>query len=191
MKYLKMLGLTAIAAMAMMAVTAGSASATTLEVTGATQNGPVEITASIKSGNWVLLKDTAGFNPNTCTVSHVSGTTATPYSASSVTAPVSTLTFEGCTRPVEVKNAGKLEVTYTTGTNGTVASEEAEVIVGTAIGKLTCKTGATTNIGTLNGVASGHATMTVSAVLNCGIVPSATWSGEYTITAPHGLGVSA
>ena len=189
MKYVKILGLAAVAAMAMMAFTAASASATTLEVGGVTKNASVAINASLTGGASVLLKDTAGFSQNTCTTSNVSGSSSTPFTGTSVTGTIASLTFSTCTRPVTVHKPGKLEVTWTTGTNGKVASEEAEVTVGSAIGTLTCKTGTTTEIGTLTGVSVGNATMDINAVLNCGIVPSATWSGTYTVTSA--LGVSA
>jgi hypothetical protein len=193
MKYVKILGLAAVAAMAMMAFTAASASATTLEVNGgATLNSSVAIEASVESGTKVILKDTAGFSKNECSTSNVSGSTASPFTGSSVTGAISTLTFENCTRTVDVHSKGSLEVTYTSGTNGSVASENAEVTVGSSIGTLTCVTGETTKIGTLTGTASGKAKMDINAVLNCGIIPSAKWEGAYTVTGANAaLGVSS
>ena len=96
-----------------------------------------------------------------------------------------------------VHNAGKLEVTSTGGTNGSVASEEAVVTVGTPFGTVTCNTGATTTIGTLTGATTtgnpgAHAIMDINAVLNCGfLLPSAKWEGTYTVTSPTDLGVVA
>ena len=198
MKYLKVLGLAAVAAMAMMAFAVGSASATTLEETGVTKNSTVTITASLKPGSSAILKDTAGFSQNTCTSSHVHGHT-TIFTGTVVTGPLTGhktvepengLSFGGCTRTVKVHDPGTLEIDWTSGTDGSVASEEAEVTVGSAIGTLVCKTGETTKLGTLKGVASGNATMEVNAVINCGIVPSAKWEATYEVTSPHGLGVS-
>jgi hypothetical protein len=190
MKHLKILGLAAVAAMAMMAFTAGSASATTLETGGTTTNSQLTITASLSS-KVAVLKDTAGFSKNECEISHVHGKTTSPFTGSSVTGDIETLTFEKCTRPVTVHAPGKLEITWTSGTNGTVASEEAVVTVSSAIGVLTCETGTTTNLGNFTGVAAGNATLDINALLNCGIIPSAKWEGSYAVTSPAGLGVSS
>ncbi len=192
MKYLKMLGLASVAAMAFMAFAASTASATTLEINGVTQNGPVTLTASAEGS--ITLARTDGSFANTCTTSHVHGTTTS--FTNPVTGPISSLTFENCIRPTTVHKPGALEVTHIPGTtDGTVFSENAEVTTGSPFGTLNCKTGDTTHIGVLTGVdgsPSTFATMDISAVLNCGfLVPSATWKGAYTVTSPHNLGVSA
>ncbi len=191
MKYLKMLGLAAVAAMAMTAFTAGSASATTLEIGGVTQNGSVAISASLEGGTSAVLSRTDGSLANTCTKSTVKGSTETVTGAT-VTGAIAKndLTFTSCTRPVEVHKGGTLHVAHTSGTNGTVTSSGAEVTVSSIFGTLNCKTGEGAHLGTLTGVKEGHATMDISAVLNCGIVPSATWNGTYTVTSPTGLGVT-
>jgi hypothetical protein len=211
MKYLKMLGLAALSAMALMAVTAGTASATTLEIGGATQNKPVTITASLKAGTSVLLKNTSGSSENTCTQSHLHGTTTwsttggvtthNSYTGEQLTGALSFLQFgtdatgKGCTTNVTVHKAGKLHIKHIAGTtNGTLTSSEAEVTsFSAAFGTyINCKTGTGTHLGTLTGVKEGHATMHVNAVLNCGFfVPSAQWIGTYTVTSPTGFGVSA
>jgi hypothetical protein len=192
MKYLKMLGLAAVAAMALMAFAAGTASATTLEVNGVTQNKAVALSASIEPGTSAVLSRTDGSLANTCTTSNVAGTTSV-FTGTKVTGALSTLTFESCTRPVTVHQKGQLYVEHEAGTtHGTVFSENAEVTVGTPFGTVNCKTGAGTDVGTLTGVASGSATMHINAVLNCGfLLPSASWKGAYTVTSPSGLGVSA
>ncbi len=190
MRYLKMLGLAAVAAMAMTAFTAGSASATTLEVGGVTQNGAVTFTASAETS--LILARTDGSFANTCTESHVHGTT-TIFTGTYVTAPLSSLSFSNCIRPVTVHKPGAVEVHHIAGTtNGTVYWENSEVTMGSPFGTINCKTGATTHVGTLTGVKEGHATFHTNAVLNCGfLVPSATTKGSYWITTPTGLGVSA
>jgi hypothetical protein len=201
MKYLKMIGLAGLAALAVTAfVGVGTASATTLEIAGATQNKAVTLVGSLKAGTSANLKTTSGSFQNTCTGSNVHGTTEI-FTGHVVTGKLTEkengLKFTGCANSVTVHNAGALEVTHIAGTtNGTVFSENAEVTVFSAeFGTyLNCKTGATTHIGTLTGVASAaaHATLNVNAVLNCGFfVPSAKWEATYTITTPTGLGVSA
>jgi hypothetical protein len=205
MKYVKILGVAAVAAMALMAF-AASASATTLEVNGVTQNSSVSLSASLESGTSATLARTDGSLANTCTESAVAGKTEevknekgeveVSFTGTKVTGAVSSLTFNKCTKTVTVDKPGKLYVEKSTGTNtnGTVFSEEAEVTVQTPLfePEVNCKTGTGVDIGTLKGVSSGTATMEINAVLNCGfLLPSATWKGSYTVTSPTGLGVSA
>jgi hypothetical protein len=191
MKYLKMLGLAAVAAMALMAIGAGSASATTLEVKGVTQSGAVEIKASLESGTSAILQTTSGGFANTCKESAVTGKTSV-FTGTTVSGPISALTFTSCTTsPVTVDEKGSLTVERIgSTTNGTVRSAGAKVTVPSPFGALTCSTGAGTDIGTLTGKATGQATMDINAVLNCGfLVPSATWTGSYVVTSPEGLGI--
>jgi hypothetical protein len=195
MKYLKMLGLAAVAAMALMAVTAGSASATTLSIGGVTQSSPTAISASATSG--IVLSDTEGFAANTCSVSSVAGST-TSTSGAKVTGPISALSFSTCdVSPVTVETRGNLYIEHEAGTtSGSVFSEGAAVTVNTSFGfHVTCTTPSTgTKIGTLDGKAktTEHATMTIAAVLNCGfLMPSASWKGTYKVSTPTGLGVEA
>ncbi|HYQ77763.1 MAG TPA: hypothetical protein VEP91_01470 [Solirubrobacterales bacterium] len=204
MKYLKMLGLAAVAAMALMAVTAGAASATTLEVAGTAQTESVAITASAETS--ITLSDTENTQANTCSVSSVAGTTSESKTASGevisaftgkrVTGPISTLSFETCTRsPVTVDTKGALFIEWESGTSGSVFSEGASVTVPTTFGfSVTCTTaseaGGGTKIGTLTGSASEKATMSIAAVLSCGfLLPSASWKGSYLVTSPEKLGV--
>jgi hypothetical protein len=165
---------------------------TTLEVGGTSIDEEVEITSSLQSGSSTVLSRTDGTFANTCTESHASGNTESPYSGSKVTGPFSSLSFSGCTRSVTVHKAGKLYVTHIAGTtDGTVFSEEAEVTSGSPFGVLNCKTNAGTDMGRLTGGKEGHATVHINAVINCGfLVPSAKWEGTYTVTSPTGLGVT-
>ncbi|HVD40754.1 MAG TPA: hypothetical protein VNC16_07110 [Solirubrobacterales bacterium] len=198
MKSLKTLGLAVLAATSIMAFAASSASATTLEIKGVTQTGPVTITASLKSGNSTILKDTSGFSQNTCTSSDMHGIT-TIFTGTAVTGPFTEhggpnpsagFSLSGCTRTVTIHDPGTFEIVWISGTtNGTVYFENTQVTSGSPIGTLNCTTGATTHIGTLTGVSSGHATLHINALINCGIIPSAKWEGTYTVTSPEGLGV--
>lgn len=203
MKYLKMLGIAAVAAMAFAAFGASSASATTLEIGGVPQNKSVFLTASLTPGTSAILSRTDGSLANTCTESHVEGSTVAPFTETEeVTGPITSLSFSKCERTVTVHKPGVLHVKADTDsegrptTHGTVTSSGAEVTVGSPFGTLTCKTGAGVDIGTLTGAtttqnSSAHAEMDINAVLNCGfLVPSATWKGEYTITTPTDLAVT-
>ncbi|MDQ2630073.1 MAG: hypothetical protein M3Y75_03720 [Actinomycetota bacterium] len=194
MKHLKMLGLAAVAAMAMAAFAASSVSATAIEVEGQTWNESVAISASLASGTSAVLSRTDGSLANTCTVSDVKGDTESPFTGTTVTGAVDSLSFNSCTRAVTVHKAGTLHVAWIEGTtDGTVSSSGAEVTVGSPFGTLNCKTGSGVDLGRLtgtDGTPSVHAELHVNAVLNCGfLVPSATWKGTYTITSPTWLGV--
>jgi hypothetical protein len=189
MKYLKMLGLAALSAMALMAFGAGTASATTLSVGGVVQNKSVSLVSTIKSGTSAVLRDTSGFSANTCTTSEVSGSTASPFSGTTVTGAVSKLTFSNCSDPVTVHKNGTLHVAWTSGTNGTVSSSGTESTMDGPFGYLNCVTGAGTYLGTLTGVAIGNARLDINAVINCAY--TFRWIGTYTVTGPERLGVSA
>jgi hypothetical protein len=191
MKYLKMLGLAAVAAMALMAF-AGPASATTLEVGGVKQSKAVTIEATIKAGTSAILKDTNNATVDTCTASTVKGTTNVVTGAT-VTGPISTLSFSGCSHTTDVIKPGTLHVAHSGGTNGTVSSSGAEVTVQSTIFGASCiaKTGAGTNIGTLTGVLAGQATMHINGVIPMGLCGDAVWTGTYVVTSPAGLGVVA
>lgn len=166
---------------------------TTLTVAGTPKNEAITITASLNTGTSLVLARTDGSLANSCTESHLHGATESPFTGSVVTGALSTLTFGKCTREgVLAPEAGKLYVAYTEGPNGRVTSEQAEVTVPSPFGTLNCKTGSGATLGTLTGTKEGHASIDVSAVLNCGfLVPSATLKGTYTVTSPTGLGISA
>jgi hypothetical protein len=91
---------------------------------------------------------------------------------------------------MQVHKSGSLSIKWISGTNGTVTSSEAEFTTGSPFGTLNCKTGAGTHLGTLTGVASGHATVDINAALSCSGV-SSKWEAEWVITTPTGLGVVA
>lgn len=198
MKYLKLLGLGAIAAMALTAYGANTASATTLEIGGAAQNNSVFISMSLQSGTSMIWERTDGSFINTCTGSNAAGatTTFTSTGSTNVEGPLSSLSFTSCTRPVTVHEAGFFEVEHTSGTDGTVWSVATEITVSSIFGTLDCRTGLTgTDIGTLTGAdgsPSTHAVVHITAVVNCGfLVKTAVWRATYVVTSPTGLGVAA
>jgi hypothetical protein len=208
MKITKILGVVAVAAMALMAF-ASTASATTLEIGGVKQTGPVTIHATLEPGTTALLSATGGGLANTCTESTVHGETTSPFTGTTVKGPITDkvvegttvvngLSFSKCTKEtIVVDLGGELSIENIAGTtNGTVRSIGAKVTVPSFFGALTCVTAASpgTDIGTLTGKAktTEHATMDINAVLNCGFfLPSAKWEGFYTVTTPTGLGVAS
>src|SRR5918994_4037099 len=121
MKYIKMLGLLAVAAAALMAF-AGTASATVLEGSGGNLPSGTKIDST---GTNAVLQ--AGFSTITCEHSEVDGKTSNAGGAGeSVEGSITNLSFTLCDATVKVKKAGKLIVHWTSGQNGTVTSEGAE-----------------------------------------------------------------
>jgi hypothetical protein len=203
MKYVKMLGLVAAAAMALMAFGAGTASATTLtSPTGTVYKG--EIVGSVEGT--VTLKD-EGLTV-TCTTGVVRAALNAQSDAATVTAQVLTLTFgtprvvggneeesqcENGNAKINVLKTGTLEIHSIAGTeNGILTSSGAEVTV-EKFGVHCIYSTNNTDLGTLTG--GKTATMDINAKLNrvptsflC--VEHATWEGSYLVTTPDELYVS-
>lgn len=207
MKYLKMLGLAAIAAGALMAFAgAGTASATGLTCTepiGTTVNCPTvseKVTIhAVNEGNVVL--DSAV--TVTCEESTIHGLASTGSSTTTPSGNVETLTFGRCGGwTVTVLNGGSLEVHTRTASadgNGTVTSKGAEVTL-EGFG-FHCIYGTTTghDIGTLTGsnTTGSTATFDIEAEVTriggrsgafCGGT-TAKWTGSYSVTTPMFLDV--
>jgi hypothetical protein len=198
MKHLKMVATVATVAMAAFAVIgAGSASATTLEVNGVAKNEAITIVGSLASGTSVVITDTSGAFANTCRVFEISGTAVSPFTASRVTGSGKTLKFGSCTHEtVTAHKTGTLIGEHIPGTtNATMFSNGAEVTapvtLGSSIITVNCKT-SMTDIGVLTGTATGHATLQINAVINCGFfLPSAKMQATATVTSPTGVGATA
>lgn len=190
MKQIKRITAAALAATALTALLgSGTASATTLEVGGVKQLGSVSIVATLASGTSVVLRDTSGFSTKTCTGAEIAWKTESPYSGATLTGKVSNLAFSGCS--VTVHKGGTLHIAHeSNSTSGTVTSSGAEFTTVGPFGTLACVTGAGTHLGTLVGVAAGHALLHVNAVSSCSGI-SKRWTGTYTVTTPTGLGVVA
>jgi hypothetical protein len=195
MKYIKMLGLLAVAAAALMAF-AGTASAT---LTNSDGTNATTIHASSShtqlSGSLVV----------TCEESTV-GSSITTNDANEASGSVSTLTFEKCgSDTITVLLKGTLKVTDSDGTTGTFHSSGAEVTVLTHrpfIGTIHCIWDTiNTDIGTFTeshhkpsgGSAHSTATIHVSSVpltrttTDTGCGTHATWGGTYEVTSPDTL----
>jgi hypothetical protein len=197
MKYVKMLGLLAVAAAALMAF-AGSASAT--EVTS--PHG-TRYTGTIKATSEGPTYFTGSFATVECKGSHLEGTITSQGSAITASGPVNLLTFTECNFPTTVINNGSLivhtDVPNEKG-NALITSKEFTVVFHTSVGTCTIATSSTgegTPIGTLTGSTSTGATATVD--INSPKIPveagsflcgsSATWQGSYTINTPDNLNV--
>jgi hypothetical protein len=198
MKYLKMLGLAAIAAMALMAFGAGTASATTLFTDSAKTvhyAAGTEIQATLTTGTTAILTGSGGEVLDTCSGSEVKGKTATT-SGAPLSGGITTLDWKNCTNTTVTIAKGSLSIEFTSGTSGSVSGKENEVTVDGIFGvSCTYGTGSGTKLGTITG---GEAPkMKISAVgltktAGSFLCPSsAGWDAEYTVTKPHALYVGA
>ncbi len=210
MKYVKMLGLAAVAAMALMAfLGASSASATQLDkVTSGGAKDTLAVGAELHittaAGTTLNLTDTAGNPIDTCKESTVKGSISNAGGASAtVSGGISALTWGGCTQTTAtIAGAlGELEIHGITGTdNGTVTGRGSKVTIN--VFGVSCVYGTGTGVGTDLGVLTGttsatsHATMAINAIINeqepkqflC--PDTGKWVGSYTVTTPTGLYVT-
>ena len=205
MKYMKMLGLAAIAAAALMAfVGAGTASATTLTAPHGTLV-PVGTVITAEAESKVVLDPP--FGTIECSKSHVEGKVTDAGSATTtVKGSISTLSFSECNATVHVLKTGTLEIhtdpeNQPANGNGTLTSSGTEVTV-EFFGTHCIFATSNTDIGTVTGytnavtVSKEHATFDISAIIPrtagrsgafCG--STAAWTGAYTITTPKKLTV--
>jgi hypothetical protein len=190
MKYVKMLGLLAVAAASLTAF-AGTASATIVtSPPGTTYTGTIHAESEGSTsldGSFVTVscgRSTFSTRVNT----HGAGVTAIGFSSS--------LTFSECNYPVTVQNGGSLELHGSGSGNATATSTSAQIEIQTSVG--TCIFTTTfTDIGTLTGSAStkSNATLDIGSAaiprtggnFLCGL--SATWTGAYRIWSPSNLNV--
>jgi hypothetical protein len=190
MRSLKKLCWTAVAALALfVAVGGGTASATTLEVGGVSQNKSVSMEMTLKSGTSMLLKDEFGTTTETCTSSTMAGSTSSPFTVTSITLVLAVVRTEKCTHTDTVLALGILHFHWFSGTNASVSMSGSETTIQSTFfgASAICKTGTGTTIGTLTGTKEGNATLDVNATINCGILGSSSWTGTYTVTKVNGV----
>jgi hypothetical protein len=162
-----------------------------------TQGTGTEITATLKTGSSLLLKDTGQSNNDTCTGSEIKGKIESAGGeASTPSGKVSSITFSGCSHTTDVIANGSLEIKSIAGTtNGTVISKEAKVTVQSTVFGISCtaNTGAGTTLGTLTGAGAGEqATIDINGVISLGsFCGDSTLTGTYLVTGPTGLVVEA
>jgi len=210
MKYVKMLGLAAVAAAALMAfVGASTASATVL-----CKNGTTTTTCSEKYGATTTIESklvtgtkaklATAFKTVECGKSAVAGKSGDAKegegsATETVKGAVTTLTFEECNCEVVVLKKGTLEVHSIAGTdNGTVTSNGAEVTVQcneTIFGKVHCiYVTENTDLGPLTGgnPAKLKAEASIPRLKTDSLCSEkANWTAEYEVTAPKPLFISA
>jgi len=208
MKFLKVLGLAAVAAAALMAfVGAQTASATVLckvQGTGATTgttcpegeaySSGQEIHAVLDPGTKATLK--TEFKTIECTESTVKGSTSAEVEET-LSGPEGTLTFGGCNCTVTVLKAGTVSITWISGThNATLKSNgsESTVSCSTIFGTVHCiYVTENTDLGTLTG--GNPATLDANAEIprlatSALCSAKALWEAKYEVTTPKPLYVA-
>jgi len=200
MKYLKMLGLAAVAAAALTAILgAGSASATvlcstTVEPCPAGQKWPVGTTLdwSVPSGSSVRLVNTSGEELDTCSGSTLKWTITNSGSATTtVTGENEGTTWSSCTFPTNTLTLGKTEIHRIAGThNGTVTADASTEVTINTVFFGSCIYGATSGASIYELKEGKAATKEVNAVVekfsgSAFACPStAKWTGTYVLTSP-------
>ncbi|HEY8501410.1 MAG TPA: hypothetical protein VIL21_01885 [Solirubrobacterales bacterium] len=191
MKYVKMLGLLAVAAAAMMAF-AGTASATVLKSEGSTYTGTIHGESEGKT----TLHGPADIS---CEKSTVAGPVETHGAGVTVEGNISTLDFSECNAHVTVVSAGRLSVHAITPTgNGTLTSNGAKITV-QITNFISCEYETqNTHIGTVTG-SSNLGGKTATMHIDSSLIPrvrhsifcgsTGEWTGSYTVTSPMTLDV--
>lgn len=196
MKYVKMLGLAAVAAAALMAfVGAGSASATVLCKTATNPCTSkwalgTEVRFSLKSGTSAIWKGQQGETLKTCTGADLRGKISNAGSAfETVKLQITENSWTSCTVPTTTVKLGELEIHSITGsTNGTMTLKGAEFTTkDNFFGDCSYGAGTGIDLGTLTSSGTGDAVIDVSATLlptGLGCCPQVSWAEEFTLTSP-------
>jgi hypothetical protein len=188
MKYVKMLGLLAVAAAALMAF-AGSASATEITSSeGSTPNIVATSTNSKLDGSFVTVE---------CGHSKVEGNVESHGAGVTAKGNVDFLSFTSCNYNVTITAPGSLEVHADTTIpvqtgDGTVTSSNASISIHTSVGTCVFTTSGT-DVGTLHGGENAEMTMNGAKIPRTGgnflCGSSGTWTGTYQVTSPTVLEV--
>jgi hypothetical protein len=203
MKYLKALGIAAVAAMVLTAfLGASSASATVLCKTTSTPCGAewhystgTEIHATLKPGTKAIFSASGIIGE--CSESTIASKTTNTGSASETVdgkIEKEKLTWGSCTaEKTETVKGGLLEIHWIPGTdNGTVTMREVEWTSKSAGISCTYGAGEGIDLGTLTGGA--ESTISVNTIVNVTggfLCPkTVTWTAEYVVTSPTPLFVS-
>lgn len=191
MKYLKMLGLAAFAAMALMAFGAGTASATKLCTDSACATvypTGTEISSSLKTSSTARLTS-GGSTIDTCSSSTVTGTTTNKEGAT-VAGSISSLTWGSCTVTTDTVANGSLEIEKTGANEGKAIGKGWEVTTSTFGTSCTFGPGTGTVLSTIKGGVEPVMVInsTVSKTAGNFLCPGTTgWDAEYVVTSPHAL----
>ena len=190
MKYVKMMGLLAVAAAALMAFV-GTASATTItSPTGSPYTGNIH--AESHSPKTILHGEALTVE---CEESTVGGSIATHGASVTASGGISTLDFNKCNYEVTVLNKGSLEAHTTKPGHASLTSTGAEITIHGPFGINCLYKTSNTPLGTLTDshTTGGHATFDIDSALIprtghsafCGSFGE--WTGSYTVTNPTRL----
>jgi len=195
MKRIKTLGLASLAAMALMASSgAGTASATVLVGSSGVLAAETTLEFTLSSGTSAKLTTTEGEALDTCSTSKVKGEiTNAGGEEAVVTGSNQEITWSSCTFSTKSTSLGKLEIKYTSGSNGTVTADSEIAITVNTVFFGSCIYGMTagTSLGTLTG--GNPSTFDASAVAEklsgsgFACPSTAKWSASYTNAAPEGM----
>lgn len=196
MKYLKILGLAALAAMALAALLGtGSASATVLCKTKTTPctskwTKGTQIEFNLTAATSALWKTTEGLSIKTCTGAKIKGEITNEGSATEHVKMKNTeISWTSCTVATVTVKLGETEFQNITGTeNGTIILKNAEFTTNDPFfGDCSYGTGAGVDLGTLTASATGDAVMDINARLapvGGGCCPDVVWQESFTLTSP-------
>ena len=201
MKYLKMLGLVAVAAAALMAfVGAGMASATVIcqnNLNTEKCSAPYPIGTKGKASLTESLKavTTEGTVLDTCAGSVVESTLENAGSATTtVKSGVSTITWSSCTVTTTTLSGGFAELHHIAGTdNGTLTTFNTRVTINTGLfGSCVFTSGNGTDVGTTVGGNPGSLTLNTTFTKESGFCPNTIRiTGKYIATEPKNAWVAA
>lgn len=189
MKYVKMLGLLAVAAAALMAF-AGTAAATT--VTSSEGETPTIVASAATTE--LHAGDSESFLTVSCKASDVKGKVTAHGSTTTASGPIETLHFTECSDPVTVLKTGTLEVhtdSSKANGNGTLTSSGAEIRIHTSEGPVCTFKTSNTDIGTVTGGHPASLSINSASIPASGFLCPSTgvWTGGYTVTSPTELSV--
>ncbi|HEX5990298.1 MAG TPA: hypothetical protein VFY75_08815 [Solirubrobacterales bacterium] len=189
MKYVKMLGLLAVAAAALMAF-AGTASATQL-----TSPAGTNYTGEIKASAGLTELHGEAFSVN-CKTSQVAGTVSQHGSGVTVKGSIATLDFSECSFPVTVLANGSLEAHKPSGSsNGTLTSSEAKITIHGPFGINCLYETNGTDVGTLTPGTTAKLDIDSSLIPRTGdsafCGAAGEWTGSYTVNTPDTLLIDA
>jgi len=190
MRYVKILGLLAVAAAALMAF-AGTASATTITAGGVAYTNTI---AASSEGHVVLDNPIAKIE---C-ASAVTGKVENHGPGVTASGKISALSFTGCTNNwhVTVVTPGSLEIHNISGTKDGTLTSSGATVESTRLGVICRYATGNTDIGRVTATPTGapeHATLDISAAIpfhsGSGLCGSGvtTWTGTYKVTTPTNL----
>lgn len=203
MKYLKMVGSAALAAMALMIFAPGPASATTLDNGWGEALGWGSVIDASLIGGTARIESTSGSVLDTCTGGTIQWLiTDAGGAGKAVKGEVAKagLTWSGCTSTTDTTAGGSIEISHTSGANGTVKAGPFEVTIN-SLGT-SCTYGASNKIttpvvhfGTLEGGNFPNLkvnTVTEERTEDKFLCPNdVVFNAEYRITTPIGLTVTS